>query len=141
VIFSGIGLLLVLLALSFTFVKSTGGIDYSWLSVTLGLVGAFLLCGGGELVGIFGGRLKRKRMNARAMGSVESIRLGPAIFNGRAIVSVVVSFASEDGVAHQTRTNALVSLASLSTYEKGRSVVVRYNASNPDGGILVEAIN
>jgi hypothetical protein len=141
VIFSGIGLLLVLLAVSFTFVKSTGGIDYSWLCVLAGSVGALLLCGGGELIGIFSGRLKKKRMNASAMGSVESIQLGRGIVNGRAIVSLVVSFASEDGVPRRIKTNALVSLASLSTYEKGRSVVVRYNAANPDDGILVEAIN
>jgi len=140
-IFSGIGLFLVLLAVSFTFVKSTGGVDYSLLCALAGTVGALLLCGGGELIGIFIRKLRRKRMNASAMGSVESIQLGRGILNGRAIVSLVVSFASEDGVAHQTRTNALVSLARLSTYEKGRSVVVRYNASNPDGGILVEAIN
>ncbi|MDQ0072388.1 hypothetical protein J2W34_004193 [Variovorax boronicumulans] len=142
VIFPGIGLLLVLVAVSLTFVDSTGGIDYSWLSMLCGLVGALLLCGGGELAGIFGARLlKGKRMRAHAMGLVESIELGRGIFNGRALVSLVVSFAGEDGMAHRTKTNALVSLATLSTYEKGRPVVVRYDASDPDGGILVEPAN
>ena len=139
--FSGIGLVLVLLALACTFVESSGGINYSWLAVLFGTAGAFLLCGGGELFKIFGRRLKKKRMKARAMGSVESIEMGRGIFNGSALVSLVVSFATEDGVAHLVKTEALVSLVHLPTYEKGRTVLVRYDASDPDAGILIEAVN
>lgn len=140
-IFSGIGLLLVLLALVCTFFESTGGINYSWLAVLSGTAGALLLCGGGELFKIVIRRFRKKRMKARAMGSVESIEMGRSVLNGSALVSLVVSFASEDGVAHRIRTEALVSLVHLPTYGKGRPVVVRYDASDPDGGILVEALN
>lgn len=141
-IFPGIGLLLVLVAVSLTYIDSRGGVDYSWLSLLCAVVGGLLLCGMGELAGIFGTRLfKGKRMRARAVGLVEGIELGRGIFNGRALVSLVVSFASEDGASHRTKANALVSLATLSAYEKGRPVVVRYDATDPDGGILVDAVH
>jgi len=135
-----VGLCLVLLALLFTFYSPSPRFESTWLTVLFGVPGAFLLCGGGELLQVFVKRLRKKRMNASAEGQVESIHLGRGLFNGRVLVSLVVSFTGDDGVKHRAKTSTLVPLTSLSSYEKGRPLTVLYEANHLERGILVESI-
>lgn len=135
---TGVGLLLVLIALGLTFVPSDGS-GTSWLVVSLGMVGALFLCGGGELLQIYGAQ-RDKKLSSRAVGRVESVRAGRGLWNDRLIVSLIVSFPTEDGLVHRKQARALVPLTSLASYEQGRSLLVFYNPADPDRGIRVESI-
>jgi hypothetical protein len=135
----GIGLLLILAALGLTFVPygEAGG---SWMVIALGTLGALILCGGGELIQIYGAR-HNKKLSARAVGRVESISTGRGLLNDRLIVSLIVSFPASDGVVHRKQTRALVPLTSLASYEQGSSLFILYNPSDLDGGIRVESMH
>ncbi|WP_447740117.1 hypothetical protein [Variovorax boronicumulans] len=137
---TSLGLLLVALALFFTFRAPSSAFEGTWLTVLFGMSGAFLLCGGGELLRNLAMRLRKRRLRARATGQVDSIELGRGLFNGRVLVSLVVSFAGEDGLVRRVKTSVPVPLTNLSRYEKGRSLTVLYDAGHLDRGVFVEPI-